>query len=117
MGLLSKFFKEIKTPDDQAGNWYAWASNQLSHAFLGATVATFSGSYWFVVTAILAMTKEGFDLSRAFSSSALKDSLTDIVFWILGAGFTAEPDYRIAFAVAIFVLATYGIIRRMKKKK
>lgn len=115
MKRITQVFKDLMTPDSQDQSWYAWATNQLSHAFLGAIIATFTGSYWLVVTIIFAVTKEGFDLYRAFSSKALLDSRNDILFWVLGAGTVAGGNYKYWCASVLFVLFCYGVYSRIKK--
>lgn len=103
------------TPDDQAQSWYAWATNQMSHAFLGALIAVFAGTYWFIAVLALAVTKEGFDLYKAFSSHALLDSLNDILFWVFGAGAVASDDYRYWFIFGLFIILCIGAYYRVKK--
>lgn len=103
-------------PDDQAQSWYGWATNQMSHAFLGALIAVFAGVYWLWVTLGVAVAKEGFDLFRVFSSPALVDSLTDILFWVGGAGVVAGGEYRYWFVGGLVALLVVGIYFRAKKK-
>lgn len=116
MKRITKIFKDLMTPDDQSQSWYAWATNQMSHAFLGALIATFTGIYWFVVTIAFAVTKEGFDLSKAANSKALLDSLNDIFFWVLGAGSVSGGSYKYWFVVAFFIFLCIGVYYRVKRK-
>lgn len=104
------------TPDDQPQSWYAWATNQMSHAFLGALIATFAGAYWLVLVLGAAILKEGLDLYRLFTWPSAVDSLTDILFWVGGAGVVAGGEYRYYFAFGLFVLLCVGIYFRAKKK-
>lgn len=104
------------TPDDQAQSWYGWTTNQMSHAFLGAIIATFTGAYWLVVTIAFAVTKEGFDLSKSVNTHALLDSLNDILFWVLGAGSVSGGDYRYWFVFGLFSLLSVGVYFRVKRK-
>lgn len=104
------------TPDDQAQSWYGWATNQMSHAFLGALIAVFAGTYWVVSVLLVAVTKESFDLYRFFSINAIIDSLNDILFWIAGAGVVGSPEYRYWFLAGFFILLSVGIYFRIKKK-
>lgn len=115
MKKVTKVFKDLMTPDDQSESWYGWATNQMSHAFLGALIAIFAGTYWLFVTMIFAVTKEGFDLYRAFNVQAFIDSITDILFWIGGSGVVSGGEYRYLFALGLFVLLSVGIYYRIKK--
>ena len=116
MKRITQVFKDLMTPDAQEQSWYGWATNQLSHAFLGAVVALFTGAYWFAAVVILAVTKEGFDLYKVFNSRALLDSLNDILFWVFGAGMVSGGDYRYWFAVGLIVLFIIGVYFRTGKK-
>jgi len=116
MKRITQVFKDLMTPDDQAQSWYGWATNQMSHAFLGALIATFTGAYWLIVTIAFAVTKEGFDLYKAFSGPALMDSITDILFWVGGAGSVSGGDYRYWFVFGLFVLLSVGVYFRVKRK-
>lgn len=116
MKRITQVFKDLMTPDDQARSWYSWATNQMSHAFLGAVVAMFSGAYWLIATMALAITKEGFDLYKGFSGRALLDSFNDIVFWVMGAGSVSGGNYKYWFIFGLFVLLSVGICFRVKRK-
>jgi len=113
---ITQIFKDLMTPDDQAQSWYGWVTNQMSHAFLGAIIATFTGAYWFIVTIAFAVTKEGFDLYRALSGPALLDSLNDILFWVMGAGAVAGGQFKFWFVFGLFVLLCFGAYYRVKRK-
>ena len=115
MKRITQVFKDLMTPDAQDSSWYGWVTNQLSHAFLGAVVALFAGAYWFVAVLTLAITKEGFDLYKGFSSHALLDSLNDILFWVMGAGAVASDSYKYWFIFGLFVLICIGSYYRVKK--
>jgi hypothetical protein len=116
MKWTTKVFKELMTPDDQKQSWYAWVTNQMSHAFLGALIAVFAGAYWLITTLGVAIVKEGFDIYRVFSGPAIIDSITDILFWIGGAGVVAGGEYRYWFAAGLFVLLVVGVYFRVKRK-
>ncbi len=116
MKWTTRIFKDLMTPDDQAQSWYGWATNQMSHAFLGAFIAVFAGAYWLITTLGVAVAKEGFDLYRVFTWPSVVDSLTDILFWIGGAGVVAGGEYRYWFAFGLFVLLGIGVYFRAKKK-
>jgi hypothetical protein len=116
MKRITRIFKDLMTPDDQSQSWYAWATNQMSHAFLGALIAVFTGGYWLVATLIVAVIKEILDLSKSFRSKALSDSLSDILFWVCGAGIVAGGEYGYWFAFVLFIMLVIGIRSRVKKK-
>ena len=116
MKRITKVFKDLMTPDDQSQSWYAWATNQMSHAFLGALIATFAGGYWLIAVLGFAIAKEASDLYKVFNSRAIVDSITDILFWVGGAGVVAGGDYRYWFAVGLFCLLVAGVYCRVKRK-
>ena len=116
MKRITQVFKDLMTPDDQGQSWYAWATNQMSHAFLGALIATFAGAYWLVTVLGVAMAKEGFDLYKVFNSRAIVDSITDVLFWVGGAGVVAGGDYRYWFVGGLFILFCVGVYFRTGKK-
>lgn len=116
MKRITQVFKDLMTPDDQALDWYGWVTNQMSHAFLGALIATFTGAYWLIVTIAFAVTKEGFDLYKAFSGPALLDSLNDILFWVMGAGTVSGGQLKFWFVLGLFVLLCFGAYCKVKRK-
>jgi hypothetical protein len=116
MKRITEVFKYLMKPDAQEQSWYAWATNQMSHAFLGALIAVFAGAYWLITTLGVAVAKEGFDLYKLFTWPSLSDSLTDILFWVGGAGVVAGGDYRYWFVLGLFVLLAAGIYFRIKRK-
>lgn len=115
MKRITQVFKDLMTPDDQSQSWYGWATNQLSHAFLGAVVALFAGAYWFVVVIALAAIKEAFDLFKVFNRRALLDSLVDISFWLLGAGIVVSEEYKLWIIGAFLLLISVGVYPRIRK--
>lgn len=116
MKRITRIFKDLMTPDDQSQSWYGWATNQMSHAFLGALIAVFAGAYWFWAALGVAVLKEGFDLYKVFSGPAVVDSITDILFWVGGAGAVSGEDYRYWFVFGLFVLLSVGVYFRVKRK-
>ena len=116
MKRITQVFKDLMVPDDQAQSWYGWATNQMSHAFLGVLIADFSGGYWLVATIIVAVIKEILDLSESFRSKALSDSLSDILFFVCGAGIISGGDYSHWFTAVLFIRLLIGIRSRAKKK-
>lgn len=117
MKWTTRVFKDIMTPDDQSKSWYGWASNQLSHAFFGAFIASFAGAYWLLFTLVIASIKEGFDLYKSFNRKTLIDSFADILFWIAGGGIIAGEEYKWVFVVGLVTLLISGMYIRVKENK
>lgn len=117
MKSITKVFKDLMTPDSQSGDWYSWATNQMAHAFLGACIAVFAGAYWLYITIVAASAKEVFDLMKVFNFGAVIDSLTDIFFWLSGAGIVSGGQYRIYFLILALVVLCVGIYFRLKSWK
>ena len=112
MKRITKVFKDLMTPDDQQESWYAWATNQMSHAFLGAIVAAILGVWGVLVALILGVIKEASDLTKA---AKLLDSVMDVAFWTSGAASVAFSEYIYLVLIALAVLLYYGIRPRIKK--
>lgn len=123
MSILSQILDELKKPDDMGRDWYGWASNQLAHAAIGVAIAGLvgvsGGEHFLALLSALsfAAAKEFFD-NRA--GARLKDSLHDILFQLLGAGFSvailthnAPLAHWVAGTVSLALIA--GIIKRIKK--
>lgn len=100
------------TPDDQSESWYGWATNQMSHAFLGAIVAAILGVWGVLVALILGVMKEASDLMKA---SKLIDSILDVAFWVLGAASVAFSEYIYVVLIALAALLYYGVRPRIKR--
>lgn len=75
----------LDTPDAQNRDWYAWATNQMSHALLGVAVALLFPVYALQVTFLIAALKEIGDVIRVPTWATAKDSCIDVTFWMLGA--------------------------------
>ena len=95
MDLIRKVIAELRKPEDFGGDWYGYATNQLSHFVLGFTTAcVFSaghfwafgefmekGALWFVIAFIYAIWEIGVQPWRGF------DSVEDWLFYAAyGAG-------------------------------
>ena len=50
MTIISTILTTLETPDDQGNDWYAWASNQLSHSMIGAV---FTGIFCFLISPLI----------------------------------------------------------------
>jgi hypothetical protein len=112
MKRVTQVFKDLMTPDDQQESWYGWATNQMSHAFLGAIVAAILGVWGVLVALILGVIKEASDLTKA---AKLLDSVMDVTFWTLGAASVTFSEYIYLVLIALAVLLYYGIRPRIKK--
>jgi hypothetical protein len=126
--LLRAIAAELARPDDQGVDWYAWATNQLSHLAvallatalllslgLDATTAT-------LTTVSLATIKEIADLLAGSPDEwrALRDSLRDWVFMALGAVLIYTVTHHLdawtlcAAATALALIAS-GILPRARR--
>lgn len=89
MKIITLILRELKTPDDQGRDWYAWASNQMAHVLIGLTIAglvavTLNDLFlagWVVLS--FAVVKEMID--DICHGSTMGDSLQDIIFQLIGA--------------------------------
>ena len=111
MSLLSRMLEELKKPDDQGDDWYAWCTNQLSHSFLGVVCALHFG---LLVAIALACLKEIGDLLKHPMNVA--DSMTDVAFWTLGAWLIVAEDKIVVSILIIFALIC-GVIPRLRRLK
>lgn len=127
-------------PDAFRGDWYGWATNQLSHAFLGSLLSTVAAlAWWFIageypvrVVALAVMVAgyvcfEVIQARRAVRFN-IGDSAEDALFFGYGAALvflpfhevqrtllTLEPQPGLFFAVLGFVVfhSAIGIGRRV----
>lgn len=119
----------IELQDDQGDNWYAWASNQLSHAFLGVLFSggvLVSGGAWYyalLLLAVLGITKKQSDWARAeITWPVVRDTIQDLLFFMIGGIFSLSISINslILFAVASSVtwtLLVLGIVGRIVQSK
>lgn len=115
MKLFLDIIKSLDTPDDQGRDWYAWACNQCSHAFLGVIVALYFQGAPLQVAAIIALLKETIDITRVPTLRTVRDSVVDVTFWVLGAWVASVGDYlTVAVILTAFALIC-GIIPRARK--
>lgn len=115
MTILGNILTGLKTPDDQGRDWYGWASNQISHAFLGtlAAYAAYPGDS-VLVAFICGALKEATDLVRnPVDRAAVLDSITDVAFWCFGAWIAATQGDIVAVIIMAFALLC-GVIPRVR---
>jgi hypothetical protein len=110
---ITQVFKDLMTPDDQAQSWYGWATNQMSHAFLGAVISAIVGVWGILVVVAIAVIKEGFDVIKG---AKLLDALLDVAFWVLGAVATHSGYvWAIPAAIVLAVILTLGVRKRIPR--
>lgn len=109
MSILSRVIGELSKPDDQGDDWYGWASNQLSHAFIGLVLAVHFG---LLASVAVACVKEIADIIR--KPTNVVDSITDVAFWSLGALLVYAEDKVLVTIVIVFALVC-GLIPRIRK--
>lgn len=104
---------ELARPDAQRADWLAWASNQLSHAFIGAALAGaaivtgFGGWPGAALAALFyAAAKEVPDFARAPGWAAARDATQDALFVAGGALLVAAVSIK---SLAVFALALAGV--------
>jgi hypothetical protein len=119
---------ELLRPDAQNGDWLAWASNQLSHAFIGSiltsTALLFNHGVWISVisaTLFYALIKEFPDFLRDPRWATARDSTQDSLFVFGGALLIAAVSlvqiWIFTFAlVAVLTGLGLGIWQRVKIK-
>lgn len=119
--------QELARPDAQRGDWMAWSSNQLSHAFIGAVLAggaiVLGYGAWPGAAALAlayAIFKEAPDFLRNPGWAAARDSVQDALFVaggaLLVAAVAGEHDRLFAMAlVAVLVGLGWGVLERIKK--
>lgn len=88
----------------------------MAHAFLGVAFVLLLGKAGLVLALFAALIKESCDLlKQGFAWKNLRDSLTDISFWMLGAFFAFAAAHRFPLIVAIIVALIIGILPRVRK--
>lgn len=126
MKLVTYLLKELERPDDQGLNWYAWATNQMSHALLGvglaAVILTFSTDAAALAGVFgFATIKELLDILRG---GRFQDSVQDLAFQLMGGFlaaclFTAQQEgiWLAVGSLILWVLAgVYPRARRALKR-
>ena len=113
----------LGTPDSQGRDWYAWATNQLSHMFIGVFytgTCLLLGLLWFCavgVCAVLVLVKEGHDLVIAPTWKTAFDKLQDVTFQMIGSAvavglfFAHALVFGVALLVGAAILAAGVFIR------
>lgn len=125
MSIARTILKALATPDNQGRDWYGWASNQLSHAFIGAFIAILWITYdlrnpMYAAAYVIIVKKVFFDFVRAPVLATLKDAWQDAAFWIAGAVLVGNVYNReivawVSFAGASLLLS--GVIERTLRTK
>lgn len=103
----------LEAQDDQGNDWYGWASNQLSHAFLGvffSGLALVLGASWYYaigLLAVLGLYKKGSDWAKqVISWKIVRDTIQDLLFFINGGVFSLSILYG---SIVLFVYATISV--------
>jgi hypothetical protein len=119
----------LRLQDDQGTNWYGWASNQLSHAFLGAffsgLVLVLGGAWYYAIAflVVLGVAKKLADWSKQiFTWKVVRDTVQDLLFFIVGGFFSVSILYSsiallLAVTVVISALLVSGIVARIVQSK
>jgi hypothetical protein len=110
---IDTIVKFLKAQDDQGNDWYGWASNQLSHAFLGvffSGLALVLGGAWYYAIAllvVLGLAKKLADWSKQILTwKIVRDTIQDLLFFINGGAFSLSILYG---SIAVFVCATVSV--------
>ena len=103
----------LSLQDDQGYNWYGWASNQLSHAFLGAffsgLVLVLGGAWYYAIAllVVLGVTKKLADWSKQILTwKVVRDTVQDLLFFINGGVFSLSILYG---GIVLFICATISV--------
>jgi hypothetical protein len=110
---IDTIVKFLKAQDDQGNDWYGWASNQLSHAFLGvffSGLVLVLGASWYYAIAllvVLGVAKKLADWSKQILTwKVVRDTVQDLLFFINGGVFSLSILYG---SIAVFVCATVSV--------
>jgi len=110
---IDTIVKFLKAQDDQGNDWYGWASNQLSHAFLGvffsglALVLGASRYYAIALLVVLGLAKKLADWSKQILTwKIVRDTIQDLLFFINGSAFSLSILYG---SIILFVCATASV--------
>jgi hypothetical protein len=103
----------LEQQDDQGNDWYGWASNQLSHAFLGVffsgLVVVLGGAWYYAIAllVVLGLVKKLADWSKQILTwKIVRDTIQDLLFFISGGTFSLSILYG---SIAVFVCATASV--------
>lgn len=119
----------LELQDDQGTDWYGWASNQLSHAFLGAffsgLVLVLGGAWYYAIAllVVLGVAKKLADWSNQILTwKVVRDTVQDLLFFIVGGFFSLSILYSsiallLAVTVVISALLVSGIVARIVQSK
>jgi hypothetical protein len=119
----------LELQDDQGADWYGWASNQLSHAFLGAffsgLVLVLGGAWYYAIAllVVLGVAKKLADWSEQILTwKVVRDTVQDLLFFINGGVFSLSILYGsiallLAVTAAISTLLVSGIVARIVQFK
>jgi len=126
---IDTIVKFLKTQDDQGNDWYGWASNQLSHAFLGvffSGLALVLGASWYYAIAllvVLGLAKKLADWSKQILTwKIVRDTIQDLLFFISGGTFSLSILYGsiilfVCATVSVSTLLVLGIVARIVQSK
>jgi hypothetical protein len=110
---IDTIVKFLKAQDDQGNDWYGWASNQLSHAFLGVffsgLVLVLGGAWYYalLLLVVLGLAKKLADWSKQILTwKIVRDTIQDLLFFINGGVFSLSILYG---SIAVFVCATVSV--------
>jgi len=112
---IDTIVKFLKAQDDQGNDWYGWASNQLSHAFLGvffsnlALVLVLGGAWYYAIglLVVLGVAKKLADWSKQILTwKVVRDTVQDLLFFINGGIFSLSILYG---SILLFVCATISV--------
>ncbi|MCA6392164.1 MAG: hypothetical protein IM607_12320 [Cytophagales bacterium] len=103
----------LELQDDQGNDWYGWASNQLSHAFLGVffsgLVLVLGGAWYYAIglLVVLGVAKKLADWSKQILTwKVVRDTIQDLLFFINGGVFSLSILYG---SIVLFVYATISV--------
>jgi hypothetical protein len=106
----------LGSPDEFRGDPYGWLTNQMSHVLLGVLVAWIIGytvaiaPAWLLI-AVATLGAGAVEVIHLRKGGSIRDSLVDVGFVTLGAGWQACGGSWIA-AVLIAAGLCFGTVRR-----
>jgi hypothetical protein len=126
---IDTIVKFLKAQDDQGNDWYGWASNQLSHAFLGVffsgLVVVLGGAWYYAIAflVVLGLAKKLADWSKQILTwKIVRDTIQDLLFFISGGTFSLSILYGsiilfVCATVSVSTLLVSGIVARIVQSK
>jgi len=126
---IDTIVKFLEQQDDQGNDWYGWASNQLSHAFLGvffsglALVLGASWRYAIGLLVVLGVAKKLADWSKqVLTWKIVRDTIQDLLFFINGGVFSLSILYGsttlfIGATASVSIVLVEGIVSRIVQSK